>query len=378
MRLANGPMIDDSDVVVIGGGVTGCAAAYELAKAGAAVTLVERYDLNTQASGRNAGGLHGQIQHDPFVELGEGWARAFGPTLALMRAAIERWRGLGDELGADLEVNVSGGLIVAATGAQLRDLERKAAIERQFGNEVELLGRAELSRVAPYVSERMAGGLLCELEGKANPLLAAPALAKAALDRGARILLQTDVLAVEPGFTVATTAGPIRCGRIVDCRGVDVGSLSGIELPAERWPIQVSVTEAVPPLVSHLVYFAGEKLTLKQAKVGSLLIGGGWPSREVDGRLAVDVASLAPNLRLAVEVVPRVAGASLLRTWAGVCPGIADQRPVIGELVPGWFVAMFPFLGFTGGPLLGQIAARLAIGDDPGLDLAPFDPHRFG
>ena len=72
------------DVLVIGGGVTGCAAAYYLARAGARVTLAERHDLNTQASGRNAGGLHGQIQHEPFLELGEGWARAFGPTLALM------------------------------------------------------------------------------------------------------------------------------------------------------------------------------------------------------------------------------------------------------------------------------------------------------
>src|SRR6059058_169642 len=139
----------ETDVLVVGGGVTGCAAAYYLAQAGADVTLVERYDLNTQASGRNAGGLHGQIQHEPFLELGEGWAREFGPTLALMRDAIELWRGLPEEIGADLQ------------------------------------------RVAPYVSDRMAGGVLCEVEGKANPLLAAPALARAAVDHGARLSLRT-------------------------------------------------------------------------------------------------------------------------------------------------------------------------------------------
>ena len=81
---------------MIGGGVTGASAAYHLAKAGAGVTLVERHDLNTQASGRNAGGLHGQIQLEPFLQQGEQWARSSGrrsadarrdPLLAGARAA---------------------------------------------------------------------------------------------------------------------------------------------------------------------------------------------------------------------------------------------------------------------------------------------------
>src|SRR5581483_7282432 len=169
VRFANESMLDDHDVVVIGGGVTGCAAAYELARAGVDVALVERYDLNTQASGRNAGGLHGQIQNEPFLELGEEWARGFRPALELMRDAIRRWQELEAELGVDLEVTVSGGIYVAGTEQQLRDLERKAAVERELGNDVELLGRADLP---DYVSERMLGGLLCPLEGRANPLLA--------------------------------------------------------------------------------------------------------------------------------------------------------------------------------------------------------------
>src|SRR5437763_12644476 len=165
-----------TDLVVIGGGVTGCATAYYLARAGADVTLIERHDLNTQASGRNAGGLHGQIQHEPFLELGEPWAYAFGPSLALLRESIHLWQALETERRVDLEVSVCGGLIVAETEAQLRDLERKAAVDRAYGGGVELLDRVELQRAAPYVSPRMLGGLLCELEGKANPLLATPTL----------------------------------------------------------------------------------------------------------------------------------------------------------------------------------------------------------
>jgi glycine/D-amino acid oxidase-like deaminating enzyme len=367
-------MVNDSDVVVIGGGVTGCAAAYELARAGSVVTLLERWDLNTQASGRNAGGLHGQIQHEPFLELGEEWARSFGPALALMRAAIGRWQELESELGADLEVNVCGGLYVASTEAQLRELERKATVERSVGNGVEMIGRDELPS---YVSEGMLGGLLCTLEGKANPLLAAPALARAAVTHGARLLLGTEVHAAtraRTGWRVETSAGTIECGRIVDCSGTDIGRLAGAQLPVERWPIQVYATEAAPPLVTHLLYYAGGRLTLKQARFGTVLIGGGWPSRS-DGR--VDLGSLGQNLRLAIDVVPAVGGTSLLRSWAGVCPGVADQLPIVGEVAPGYLVAMFPFLGFTCGPMLGRIAAQLARGEDTGFDLAPFSPGRL-
>jgi glycine/D-amino acid oxidase-like deaminating enzyme len=376
-----------ADVLVIGGGVTGCAAAYYLAGARADVALVERHDLNTQASGRNAGGLHGQIQHEAWDEHGEAWAREFGPTLALMQDSIRLWQGLSDELGVDLEVDLCGGLLVAATEDQLRDVERKAAVDREFGVEVEVLSRADLRRVAPYVSERMAGGLLCSFEGKANPLLAAPAFARGAAGRGARLLPQTEVHAIDrtsSGFRVATSGGPIECERIVDCGGAEAGTVSrlvGVDLPVESHPIQVSVTEAIPPLVRHLMYYAGGKLTVKQARVGSLLIGGGWPARIADGsgRLGIDLRSLGDNLRLALEVIPDAGGASLLRTWAGVCPGLADGKPLIGELdgVPGFFVAMFPFLGFCGGPIMGRLAAALALGDDAGRDLAPFSPSRF-
>ena len=371
--------------MVVGGGVTGASAAYHLAKAGAAVVLVERHDLNTQASGRNAGGLHGQIQLEPFLEKGEGWAREWGPSLGVMQASIRYWQELERELGVDLEVNVSGGLIVAEDDRQLRELERKEAVDRAFGVEVELLDRRGLEQVAPYVAARMAGGLFCPLEGRANPLLAAPALARGARAAGATLLPRTEVHGLERangGFRAATSAGPIDCDRVVDCAGAEAGdlaALAGAGFGVEGWPLMVSATEPVPPLVTHLVYFAGGRLTLKQAKRGTLLIGGGWTARldGATGRLFPDFPGLGENLRLATEVVPEVGGASLLRTWQGLCPALEDERPAIGELVPGFIVALFPFLGFTSGPLLGRLAAQLALGEDPELDLSPFAPSRL-
>ena len=68
------------DTLVVGGGLTGCAAAYELAREGVDVLLVDRGSLNSEASGRNAGGLHVQIQFEPFVVEGEEWSRSWAPS----------------------------------------------------------------------------------------------------------------------------------------------------------------------------------------------------------------------------------------------------------------------------------------------------------
>ena len=141
------------------------------------------------------------------------------------------------------------------------------------------------------------------------------------------------------------------------------------------------MTEPVAPLVRHLVYFAGERLTLKQAAVGSVLIGGGWPSKPdpETGKPAVSYDSLHANLRVAQHVVPALARVRLLRVWTGICNGTPDHRPILGELedVPGFFVAAFPFLGFTAAPLMGKLVADLARGRTVAYDLVPCSPARF-
>lgn len=377
-----------TDVLVIGGGLAGAATAYYLAREGVEVTLVERTDLNTQASGSNAGSLHLQIPFPEFISEGDGWARGFTQAIPVMRESIRLWRGLEAELGCDLEVSIDGGLLVAETEAQMRDIARKTVIERSAGLEIELLSGADLRGIAPYLSERMIGAAFCPEEGKANPLKATPAFAAAARRHGARILTNCPVTALARdgnAYRAETGAGPIRALRLVNAAGAEAGQIAamlGIELPIEGFPIQVSVTEPAEPLVNHLVYFAGDKLTLKQAKNGSFLIGGGWPARRSAraGRLAVDPQSLRSNLRIAGHVVPRLNSICLLRVWPAIVNGTADWKPILGEL-PGWpgvFMSMFPWMGFTAGPMSALLTAELVLGRTPSLDLSAFSAARYG
>jgi glycine/D-amino acid oxidase-like deaminating enzyme len=180
-------------------------------------------------------------------------------------------------------------------------------------------------------------------------------------------------------FRASTSAGDIACRRVVSCGGVDAGvitAMAGVPVSVGAEPIQASVTEAVAPLIGHLVYFAGAPLTLKQARAGSILIGGGWPARVCDRRPLVDRDSLLANLSVATRVVPLLAQARLLRTWAGFVNATASWLPVIGELpgCPGLFIGAFPYMGFTAGPLLGRTLAELVCGRRPQVDISHFVP----
>jgi len=373
---------DSCQALVVGGGITGVATAWYLAREGVDVILVERSELGSAGSAANAGSLHAQLQHPPFMERGDGWARAYAPATRFLRDAIQLWRGLGDELGVDLEVEITGGILIADSPDQLPAIERKVAIEHEQGLASELLSAADLHELAPYVAEGMAGGEFCPDEGKANPLLATAALAGAAVAAGARVRPRTELASLAregAGFLAQTSAGEVACAKVVSCGGVEAGAvtaLAGVPVAVGREPIQASVTEAVAPLVRHLVYFAGAPLTLKQARVGSILIGGGWPARVRDRRPLVDRDSLLANLAVATRVVPGIAQARLLRTWAGFVNATASWLPLIGQLpgAPGLFIGAFPYMGFTAGPLLGRTLAELVCGHRPETDVSAFAP----
>ena len=378
-----------SDVVVIGGGIAGCTTACYLARDGVPVTLVDRFDLGTLASGSNAGSLHAQIQHETYVEHGAAWARAFCPALPFYAYSIDRWVEAQTALGDDLEVSLDGGLLAATSDDEMRQIEAKVAIERAAGLPIEILDRRTLQDLAPYLSPRVTGGALCPLEGKANPLAAVGRFAAEAESLGARIHRNTRVDAIErrsgsasAGYRLETNHGDFDASRIVIAAGADtarVAGLLGVELDIQSFPIQLSVTEKAPPLIGHLVYSAGAMLTLKQSKAGTVLIGGGWPAeRGPGGQVRVSPTSLLGNLRAAVNLVPDIEPLTVVRTWAAEVNGNRSWLPILGPVpgLPGVFLNYVPWMGFSGGPAGGRIVASQVQGREPDCNfpLAPFAP----
>lgn len=372
--------------IIVGGGITGTSTAYYLSQSSSDIALFDQFDLNTQASGRNAGSLHGQIQFESFHELGVDWAKEFLPALQFMSDSLKIWDSLGQVLDADLEVVRNGGLMVAQSSSDMSALEEKVKLENRVGIDSRLLSKEELRQMAPYISEKMQGAAYCPIEGKANPLIAAPAYARAARDNGVFVNTGIKVLEIQKtpnGYQLLTSQGNFNCRKLVLTANAGLPQLSanlGLTLPISQDPVQVSVSEQLEPFVKHLVYFTTEKLTLKQAKSGSLLIGGGWPAKvNNQGVALLNPDSLRSNLRVALKVVPSLATVKIIRTWVGVGNGTPDQRPIIGELEdsPDCFIGMFPYMGFTAGPLMGQVLAELVLTGSVNRDISPFRPERF-
>ena len=382
---ARGTDAAEASVVIVGAGIVGVFAAWELARDGVDVLLVERDQPNAHASGNNAGSLHVQLLAYNFGELASAAGLPAAQTLPLQRESARLWPEVAETLGADLEIVRTGGLMVAETGAQMDKLARKAALEARFGTPVEVIGRGELHALAPHLSEGLVGASYCAEEGKLSPLAAGPAVLQAALAAGARLLRETEVLAIErtgSRFVLHTTRGVVRAGRLLNAAGgwaPRVAAMLGVSLPVRASPIQLIVTETAPPLVTHLLAYADRHLTMKQMAAGNLVIGGGWPSSldPVSERALVRRESVEGNLWVADRVLPALRSLRVIRTWSAMNV-LADGAPILGEVpgVPGFFTAS-TVNGLTLAPVLGRINAELLRTGRTGRELSPFTLDRF-
>jgi glycine/D-amino acid oxidase-like deaminating enzyme len=381
-----------TDTLVIGGGILGCATAYYLATQGVEVHLIERGELNREASGANAGSFHIQIHgaHFRFQYLEHPRAAErksfFEASNRLFVEAARVWAGLERELDADLGVRLAGGLMVAQTPAELEVLRTKVEYEQTVGLGTSMVSPKEMLGHEPCLASDLLGASYCPTEGFANTLLVAPAFMRRAIERGARLSLHTRVEAILPAaehqFQVVTSRGTILARRVVVAAGAQtrhIGRLVGADLPVLVHPIQVLSTESRPPILRQLIQHGGTRpLTLRQTQYGTFVIGGGWPASEIAGqsRLTVERASLAANVAVASEVLPALCDVRMTRSWAGMTStvgrknrvGLLGRAPGLGEL----YVMVASGLGFTLGPVLGRLMAELVTEGSTSLPTADF------
>ncbi len=384
------PLPASTDVAVIGGGLAGCALAFYLASAGVDVVVIERGELNREASGTNAGSFHFQIAiHQLSGSDSDADTARLHEDVRLHADAADVWSGLEDELRADLGVHVTGGLMVAETEDELRTLIRKQRIERAAGLETELLSGRELRDFAPYLADDLTGAVYCGREGHANPLLAGPAFAARAIEAGARIRTHAPVLSVdapgEPGsarFRLHTRGGDIVAARVVNAAGAwapEVAALSGLSLPVYADGLHVNVTEPRERMLTPMVQHIGRRLTLKQAANGTFIIGGGWPARpeRPPARYSVRWDSAAGNTAVAVRVLPALRDVRVMHMWTGVIAFTDDLLPVVGEYrrLPGYYLCLAS-TGFTLGPIIARTLAEHLAGRPGGGLPAQYAPDR--
>ncbi len=371
------PLPESTDVLIVGGGLAGTALAYYLARSGVECALVERAELNREASGTNAGSFHFQIALHQLTALETGNVRErLGTEVRLHAAAAEVWKTLESELAGPLDIHITGGLMVAETAEELRLLHEKREIEEEAGLETHVLEGDELRSFAPYLADDLLGATWCPDEGHANPMLAAPLFALRASEAGAELRTHAGVSAIDVDpdggarrFTVRTDAGTIRAHRIVDAAGAwggDVAALAGLRLPIRPEGLHLNVTEPREHVLAPMVQHIGRRLTLKQTEHDTFIIGGGWPANPEPppGRYSTIWESAAGNVAVAVRVMPFLADVRIVRTWSGVMAFTDDLAPIVGESarLPG-FHTLIATTGFTLSPLMARLLAEeLATG----------------
>lgn len=388
-------MTDRYDVLIIGGGLVGCGAAYYLGKRDVRACVVERGDINRQASGCNAGSLHFQLEHR-LIEHGDALAEQFAQVIPLNLLAIEEWAGLERELNADLEVVLHGGLMLAESERDVALLEKKFALEQKWDFPTSLLSQSEVRAEAPYLSKQIVAAGYCPREGHANPRLVTLAYARAAASRGADIRTGAELVAIDRdgrGWRVEIVKGDARetlyADAILNAAGAWAGEAAqrvNLHMPIFPVPLTMNITEAREPMIGHFIQHAGRRLSMKQVRDGHILIGGGWPSRFQKTNGAIDIdktpspvrANVLANLRAACAAVPALADCSLLRVWTGVTGVTPDQLPILGETpqAPGFYVAAGGS-GFTLGPVYARLIAELIVDGKSSHRIDIYSPARF-
>lgn len=382
----------DCDVVVIGAGIVGAACARRLARAGLAVTVVDR---SAAAGGTTAHGEGNLLVSD----------KRAGAELDIALYSAELWRQLSvelaDELGPEfppLEFEEKGGLVVATDERGAGPLVELAASQCQAGVRAEVLSSSEARRLEPELTPSTVAAVHYPEDGQVQPVVAAEALLASARRAGARILPHTEVtgpVLSEGGRLggVTTTAGPIRATHVVLAAGpwsAGVASSLGATIPVVPRRGMVLVTTRMRHRIFRKVYDADyvgavgsndsdlqTSSVIESTASGTVLIGSSRQMIGFDDCLRVPV--LEELARKAIDLFPFLRTASVMRVYGGFRPFTPDHLPLIGPdvTVPGlWHANGHEGAGIGLAPATGEILGALVAGERPAVDASPYLPDR--
>ncbi|HEX8807962.1 MAG TPA: sarcosine oxidase subunit beta family protein [Xanthobacteraceae bacterium] len=368
------------DILIVGGGGHGLAAAYYLAKNHGItnVAVVERGWLGGGNTGRNTTVVRSNYLYPESARLYD--------------FSLKLYEGLSRELNYNVMLSQRGHVMLAHTRHDLESIARWANAMHMNGIEAELLTREQVGELIPALDLSpearypVLGGFMQRRGGTARHDAVAWGYARAADALGVDILQECEVT----GFTrgpggrvtgVETSRGPIRAERVgIAAAGHSsvLAKLAGFRLPVTSYALQAMVTEPLKPRLDKVVISPGTGAYVSQSDKGEMVIGGSldlFPSYAQRGSFAVLQSVVAATLAL----FPSFSRLRLLRQWAGIVDVVHDSSPIIGATpVPGLYINCgWGTGGFKAIPAGGWTFAHvLATGRNHEL-AEPFQLERF-
>ncbi len=365
----------ETHTLVIGGGVIGCAIAYECAKQGLAVTLLDKGTIGSEASQAAAGMLGAQVEshHD-------------GPFYELCKASRDLYRTWTDELeqisGCSIDYIANGIVRVALT--ETDEVELKGRLP-WFGDGVKWQTREQLLTLEPTLGEEVRGGIYFADDHQVHAPKLSEALHAALRTLGVRMIEHADIeqwlLDEQQSHVrgVQLADETIMSTQTVIAAGAWSQSLLepfDLHLPIQPVKGQCYAVRPQKPVIGHTVFTKGCYVVPKLD--GSLVIGATEERSGFDKSINPDAVDTIQQT--VIKLLPELARATFERTWTGLRPASADGMPFLGK-APRWdnlFVAAGHYRnGILLTPITAKLMSALLLGQPTTIDLKPFAVDRL-
>ena len=368
-------MASRCDVIVLGGGIIGCALAEELARHGQRVLLVERGRIGMEASSAAAGILSAHMDlptPGPLFELCQ-----------VSRRMYPRWvEHLERRSGISVGYHVDGILYLAMTGREEQAMERQVRWQTKLGLVVERWSRKDVRRREPSVDGSMKRGFFFPNEAQVDNVRLMHALSGACRHADVELREQTAVrrllIREQAVHGVETDRGAFEASIIVNCLG-SWAAMAGafpVPLPVEPARGQMLAFRAPKRLVHHAVM--SQRAYMVQRRDGRLLVGSTIEFTGFEKALTLDgMHAILSGLR---QMSSALNQCTFLEAWAGFRPCAKDQLPILGKTsIDGLYVATGHFRhGILLAPITAKVMTELILKrGHPSIDLSPFSPQRF-
>lgn len=370
-------MNKNSEVIIIGAGIIGCATAYNLAKKGCKVTVLEASkNIGNGGSSRNGGGVR-QSGRDPR-EL----------PLA-MYGIKEIWPNLSEELGLDIEYYQDGNLRLGKSDNDIKILKNLTERSVKCGLDVRMVSGDDAREICSQLSDVVTGASWCPTDGHANCLLATLGYYKKAREMGVKFITNQKVVKLEKikgKVRKVVTKDSIYEGEtIIVASGYESREILnsvGIDVPMSPVLLETLVTESVEPLFYQMLGTAQADFYGHQTTHGSFVFGlnSGLEPFAKTGKPVSSSIAASSACRGIMSYFPKLSDIKVVRSWAGWMDSCADKIPVISKVEEdeGLIVACgFSGHGFGISPTVGLLLSELALGEDLTLSLDEFRYDRF-
>ncbi len=368
--------METADVVICGGGISGCALAYQLARRNVDVLLLERAELGSQSTGKCAGGVRQQFSSEPNVRL--------------QRQSVRMLEGFEAEVGHAADFRQIGYMFVLTQPQQVEDFRRNMEMWHRIGlTEARWVDPEEAARMMPVLNvEDVLGCTFCPSDGIASPADVTMGYAAAARRLGARIREGVEVTGIdhEGGRVqgVRSSAGEVATRLVFDCAGAwasSIGRMAGLEIPVLPYRRHIAVTDTFPavPRTAPMTVDFRTSFYFHPEGDGVLL---GMSDRDEAPTYNTDVSwdFIAAMFEQAAHRAPQLANAGMKTAWAGLYETTPDHQAILGPIreVEGfWCAAGYSGHGFMQAPAAALLLSQLLLDGRTDMDITSFAFERF-